>query len=59
MQMPSLGAIEEAEQLLGEPVVSAAVCTAHQMLRALGLPALAPGAGHLLSGACAQAPLPQ
>ncbi|MFJ3922078.1 Asp/Glu racemase [Streptomyces sp. NPDC090022] len=58
VQMPSLGVIEEAQQLLGKPVVSAAVCTAHQMLRALGLPAVAPGAGHLLSGAYAQAPLP-
>ncbi|MFE9561465.1 Asp/Glu racemase [Streptomyces sp. NPDC006487] len=57
VQMPSLGAIEEAEQLLGKPVVSAAVCTAHQMLRALDLPAVAPGAGHLLSGAYAEAPL--
>ncbi|WP_285443957.1 Asp/Glu racemase [Streptomyces sp. ISL-44] len=54
VQMPSLGAIEEAEQLLGKPVVSAAVCTAHQMLRALDLPAVAPGAGHLLSGAYAE-----
>ncbi|MFI9061916.1 hypothetical protein ACIGQE_08600 [Streptomyces sp. NPDC053429] len=51
VQIPSLGVIEGAEQLLGKPVVSAAVCTAHQMLRALGLPAVAPGAGHLLSGA--------
>jgi maleate isomerase len=59
VQMPSLGAVDEAEQLLGKPVVSAAVCTAHQMLRALGLPAVAPGAGHLLSGAYAEAPLPQ
>nr|WP_274564568.1 Asp/Glu racemase [Streptomyces spiramyceticus] len=57
VQMPSLGAVEEAEQLLGKPVVSAAVCTAHQMLRALDLPAVAPGAGHLLSGAYADAPL--
>ncbi|MEU7038887.1 Asp/Glu racemase [Streptomyces sp. NPDC046237] len=53
VQMPSLGVIEEAEQLLGKPVVSAAVCTAHQMLRALDLRAEAPGAGHLLSGAYA------
>jgi maleate isomerase len=53
VQMPSLGAIEEAEQQLGKPVVSAAVCTAHQLLRALDLPAVAPGAGHLLSGAFA------
>ncbi|MEV6205887.1 Asp/Glu racemase [Kitasatospora sp. NPDC051914] len=57
VQMPSLSAIEEAQQLLGKPVVSAAVCTVHQMLRALGLPAVAPGAGHLLSGAYAEAPL--
>ncbi|WP_370416647.1 Asp/Glu racemase [Streptomyces fradiae] len=53
VQMPSLSAIEEAEQLLGKPVVSASVCTVHQMLRALGLPAVAPRAGHLLSGAYA------
>ncbi|MEU5540135.1 Asp/Glu racemase [Streptomyces sp. NPDC020362] len=59
VQMPSLGAVEEAEQLLGKPVVSAAVCTAHQMLRTLGLPAVAPGAGHLLSGAYAGTPLPR
>ncbi|WP_323187606.1 hypothetical protein [Streptomyces sp. NBC_00160] len=58
VQMPSLGAIEEAEQLLGKPVVSAAVCTAHQLLRALDLDAVAPGAGHLLSGAYARTPLP-
>ncbi|WP_370087226.1 Asp/Glu racemase [Streptacidiphilus sp. MAP12-16] len=57
VQMPSLGAIEEAEQLLGRPVVSAAVCTAHQLLRALDLPAIAPGAGHLLSGAYADSSL--
>ncbi|MEU8617297.1 Asp/Glu racemase [Streptomyces sp. NPDC048623] len=57
VQMPSLSAIEEAEQLLGKPVVSASVCTVHQMLRALDLPAVAPGAGHLLSGAYAETPL--
>ncbi|MEV7938321.1 Asp/Glu racemase [Kitasatospora sp. NPDC088264] len=55
VQLPSLSAVEEAEQQLGKPVVSAAICTAHQLLRALGLPAVAPGAGHLLSGAYAQA----
>ncbi|MFD8702357.1 Asp/Glu racemase [Kitasatospora sp. NPDC059648] len=53
VQMPSLSAVEEAEQQLGKPVVSAAICTTHQLLRALGLPAVAPGAGHLLSGAFA------
>ncbi|MGC0417629.1 maleate cis-trans isomerase family protein [Embleya sp. AB8] len=56
VQMPSLAAIEDAEQRLGKPVVSAAVCTVHQLLRALDLPAFAPGAGHLLSGAFADAP---
>ncbi|MFJ6987332.1 MULTISPECIES: Asp/Glu racemase [unclassified Streptomyces] len=56
VQMPSLGAIEDAERLLGRPVVSSAVCTAHQMLRALGLRAVAPGAGSLLSGAYADSP---
>ncbi|MFD6876248.1 MULTISPECIES: Asp/Glu racemase [unclassified Streptomyces] len=59
VQMPSLGAVEEAEQLLGKPVVSAAICTAHQLLRTLGLPAVAPGAGHLLSGGYADSPLPR
>ncbi|MGW7346277.1 maleate cis-trans isomerase family protein [Streptomyces sp. NPDC054854] len=59
VQMPSLGAVEEAEQLLGKPVVSAAICTAHQLLRALGLPAVAPGAGHLLSGGYADSPPPR
>ncbi|ARF82143.1 Asp/Glu racemase [Kitasatospora aureofaciens] len=53
VQMPSLSAVEETEQQLGKPVVSAAICTTHQLLRALGLPAVAPGAGHLLSGAYA------
>ncbi|MYS79244.1 Asp/Glu racemase [Streptomyces sp. SID5474] len=58
VQMPSLGAIDEAEQLLGRPVVSSAVCTAHQMLRSLDLAAVAPGAGHLLSGVYAESPTP-
>ncbi|WP_307841107.1 hypothetical protein [Streptomyces endocoffeicus] len=56
--MPSLSAIEEAEQLLGRPVVSSAVCTAHQILRSLDLRAVAPGAGHLLSGTYADSALP-
>ncbi|GAA2808504.1 Asp/Glu racemase [Kitasatospora sp. CM 4170] len=51
VQMPSLAAVEEAEQRLGKPVVSAAICTVHQLLCALGLPAFAPGAGALLCGA--------
>ena len=50
VQMPSLAAIERAQDATGLPVVSAAVCTAHQMLKRLGLEARAPGAGALLSG---------
>jgi len=50
VQMPSLGAIPEAERRTGLPVVSAAVCTAFQMLERLGLHAAAPDAGTLLSG---------
>ena len=50
VQMPSLAAIPVVEQTCGLPVVSAAVCTTHQMLRALGLGTHVPGAGALLSG---------
>lgn len=50
VQMPSLAAIEPVERESGIPVVSAAVCTAFQMLKALNLPTRAPNAGALLSG---------
>jgi maleate isomerase len=50
VQMPSLASIEPMETRYGIPVVSSAVCTVFQMLEALGLPAMAPGAGSLLSG---------
>lgn len=50
VQMPSLAAIPRVEQECGLPVVSAAVCTAYQMLKKLGLKAAAPDAGALLSG---------
>ena len=39
VQMPSLDVLQEVEDELGKPVVSAAVCTAHQMMRAMGLAA--------------------
>lgn len=51
VQMPSLEAVAEAEAALGKPVVSAAVCTVHAMLKRLGLETRVPGAGTLLSGA--------
>lgn len=50
VQMPSLAAIPVVERECGLPVISAAVCTAYQMLQKLGVPAHAPGAGALLSG---------
>lgn len=50
VQMPSLPAIQRVEDAIGLPVVSAAVCTTHQMLKRLGLEARVPGAGALLSG---------
>ncbi|RVW02591.1 Asp/Glu racemase [Rhodococcus spongiicola] len=56
VQMPSLQSIEIVENELGKPVISAAVSTAHQLMRALDLPAIAPGAGTLLSGEYADVP---
>ena len=51
VQMPSLPAIPAVEEECGLPVVSAAVCTAYQMLKRLGLKTRVPNAGALLSGA--------
>ena len=50
VQMPSLSAIPVVEKECGIPVVSAAVCTTHQMLQRLGLKTHVPNAGSLLSG---------
>ena len=50
VQMPSLAAIQPVEDRMGLPVLSAAVCTTHQMLKTLGLKAVAPNVGALLSG---------
>lgn len=50
VQMPSLAVVQRLEQEIDLPVVSAAVCTAHQMLKRLGLEARLPNAGELLSG---------
>jgi maleate isomerase len=57
VQMPSLESIEIVENELGKPVLSAAVATAYQMMRALNLPAVAPGAGSLLAGTYAETPI--
>ena len=50
VQMPSLPSVQKIEDAIGLPVVSAAICTAHQMLTRLGLSTAIPGAGALLSG---------
>lgn len=50
VQMPSLPSVQKVEDAVGLPVVSAAICTAHQMLKRLGLDTRVPGAGALLSG---------
>ncbi len=50
VQMPSLPIIQRLEDAIGIPVVSAAVCTTHQMLDRLGLERRVPDAGALLSG---------
>lgn len=48
VQMPSLPAIQQAQDRLGLPVTSTAVCTARNMLDLLGLDAHVPGYGRLL-----------
>ncbi len=53
VQMPSLPAIAHVEAMTGKPVVTAAVATTYAMLKSLGLEAVVPGAGALLSGAYA------
>lgn len=50
VQMPSLASIAPLEAKLGKPVVSAATCTVHEMLKRLGLHAAVPDAGAILSG---------
>jgi maleate isomerase len=50
VQMPSLAAVPIVEQQCGLPVVSASICTTHQMLQRLGLKTVVPDAGALLSG---------
>lgn len=50
VQMPSLASVPAVEEATGLPAVSASVCTAYRMLKALGLEAAAPGGGTLLGG---------
>jgi maleate isomerase len=50
VQMPSLPAVPVVEDQCGFPVVSASICTTHQMLQRLGLKTCVPNGGALLSG---------
>jgi len=51
VQMPSLASVPKVEALTGKPTLTAAIATTYQMLKALELEAVVPGAGCLLSGA--------
>ena len=50
VQMPSLAAVQQVEDELGLPVISAATATAFETLQALGHQPAIPGAGSLLAG---------
>jgi maleate isomerase len=49
VQMPSLSAIEDVQQTLGRPVISAATATACEVLTLLGESPYLPGAGAALA----------
>ncbi len=51
VQMPSLPAVPMVEARTGKPVMTAAIATTWQMMRALGIETRVPGGGALLSGA--------
>jgi maleate isomerase len=51
VQMPSLPAVAKVEAITGKPVITASIATTYAMLKQLGLEAVVPGAGALLSGA--------
>jgi len=50
VQMPSLAAIQVVQDRIGKPVLSAAVATTYEILKALDLKPVVPNAGELLSG---------
>ncbi|MGQ3675441.1 maleate cis-trans isomerase family protein [Xanthobacter sp. TB0139] len=51
VQMPSLPSVAKVEAMTGKPTLTAAIATTYQMLKALDLEPVVPGAGALLSGA--------
>jgi maleate isomerase len=50
VQMPSLEAVQQVQDAIGKPVITAAIATTYQMLKTLGLKTFVPNAGELLSG---------
>jgi maleate isomerase len=54
VQMPSLPIVQQVEDTLGVPVVTAATATARELLLALGLDPVIPGAGSALAPAMAR-----
>jgi maleate isomerase len=58
VQMPSLAAVQQVEDALGIPVITAATATTYEILRALGHEPAIPGAGRLLSGLLAPVAAP-
>jgi maleate isomerase len=50
VQMPSLEAVQQVQDAIGKPVITAAIATTYQMLKTLGLKTYVPNAGELLSG---------
>jgi len=53
VQMPSLAAVAQVEAETRKPVLTASIATTYEMLKALELEPIVPGAGALLSGAYA------
>jgi maleate isomerase len=51
VQMPSLNAVAQVEAETRRPVLTASIATAYELLKAMNLKPIVPGAGSLLSGA--------
>ncbi len=55
VQMPSLPAVERVQDKIGLPVITAATCTAREILTSLGLDPVVPGGGAALAKISARA----
>jgi maleate isomerase len=58
VQMPSLPAVQKVQDMIGLPVITAATCTAREILTSLGLDPVVPGAGAALGTLPATAQVP-